>query len=205
MLEASLRWDGYFPRAGVGGNAFDFLRLLQNEPEAAKAVEAVYRDTKWSQAELYSVTVGKKPHRFVFGSESRGSNTKELFYPEHIDGAVENHLLLNALLKAKCSLLRFLWQEEGGVVLLCLYPPFGFFVAAFGWMLSGTATLQSPMPVLGVLVSLAMAAFGVAVFLFPFAYSWRRRNRLRSALKKYSLSGIKEELKKMRVREQKLA
>ena len=179
--------------------------MLQNEPEAAKAVEAVYRDTKWPQAELYSVTVGKKTHIFVLGSKSRSSNTKELFYPELIDGALENHLLLNALLTQKLGLLRFLWQEEAGWVLLFFYPPSGLFIAAFGWMLAGTVTLQSPMPVLGTWISLAMAAVGVAVFLFPFAYSWRRRNRLRSAVKKYSLNGIKEELKKMRVHEQKLA
>lgn len=187
MLAVSLQRDAYFPRQGVGTNAFGFLRLVLNEPEVAKAVEVVYRDTKWPQAELYSITVGTKKHRLVFGSDGKNH---ELVYPVQIDAALENAFLLRAVSLAQRNQAGFLLQQEGGWVLMFLYPPSGLFIAAFGWLLNGTVQSDSPAPSAGFVVCMLMVAMGVGVFLYPAIFSFWKRHVLRKALKEIGPAAI---------------
>lgn len=196
VLAVSLKSDGYFSKARVSGSAFSFLRLQRNAPEIAAAITEVFDNDTSFQAELYSMQVGAVRHRFVFGASGKD---KELMYPAQIDTGLENSLLLNALLEAKQNLLSFLWNQEGRLSLLFLFPFAAAYAAFLGWTASGAVQpgfIDGFMRIFSILIF--MFAFGIAIS--PWVWAWRKRHILRQALKQITDDTFDQRVRLIRAR-----
>jgi|GEM_PF-4855396 len=188
MLQVSFHSHAVFS-SRFGASAFSFIRLRRDEPDVAAVIEKVCLSNNWPRADLYSVTVGNKRQQLVFVA---ADDERELVYPAQVDDGLENHLLLNATLKAQHGLLKFLWQEEGGWVLMFFYPPFGVLVTMFGWELLSLVP-RGPSASLALFVSGFLIVMGVMLGLTPVAYSWLKRSQLRKALKELAIEELRQD------------
>lgn len=199
IIAMSVQLDEFYCRTGYNDNLLSFFRLKDEEPQAANAVEAVLRNTKWRQANLYSIEIGEQIYTMVSGSNSL-SRQQELMYPERIEGVLEEALLGRATVDSERTLGGFLWQQEGG---LFLYPILGLIAMAFGLNLPILMSDVSSQSVPEV-IHWATIILGIGCIVGPFVFGWWKRNRLRSALKKLSFDWAEKELENLRAREKSL-
>jgi hypothetical protein len=191
VMKYSLGKCAVFGSFGQGSGVGVFLRLKKESSDIASCIEEALESCRFDDVRVYRTLIGNES-LVVIGS-SRGQ--RELLYPSMISFAEENDFLLGARIKMQRSLLRFLWNEEGGWILMIIYPLVGAFVVYWSYLLYQTAMPDSPAPMLGRAVTIFMMGLGTSFALAPFVVSYFGRWRLRKAfgkLKNNELSRISE-------------